>query len=525
MTDEGKCPPEQVFGNPQISVHKVEINGVKFTKSHIFESQLKGLLQAGSLMDIFQAADEGARQLAALNVFKRIDVRVENVDGDDDSSSLYQTGFDGSTAAGDDESPIGNPLRHLFGGSAGIKQKHSSDRRKKTLTTPKQVNIIIDVVERPRLQLKTGTEIGANEGSVSASFTLKNRFGYAEIIEGSMSKSNITNSCYQLRYAQPLNGNVNKILSFLAYQKDENWQATSSHSLMSKVFISQLAFRSRFGVHEISHNLVHRSMFDLLPLASLHIREYADKDHLKTSLRHVYTKDSRNPLNPFLTDSGSLFRLSTELGTCLPALEPFLKNELETTVYHELPHKFIFSSTIRAGLLHYLFPATSSTRQTPFYDRFYLGGPLSIRGFETRGMGPKAIYPSPIPDSTYNQDSLGGDAYWSLGMSMLMPVPFFSDYDSVKMHAFYNTGSLFKLHAFSNNIGASSVADQLNQIIPIGNMWKSALTSPISSTVGFGVCIRSAMCRLEANYVHPLSAAASDKLAGKVQLGIGLEFM
>ena len=77
-----------------------------------------------------------------------------------------------------------------------------------------------------------------------------------------------------------------------------------------------------------------------------------------------------------------------------------------------------------------------------YYVRFFLGGPLSVRGFKTYGIGPRrqskpvscfhtivvftgtctslwAVYLFSAID-----DALGGDMFWSLGLHLYTPLPF-----------------------------------------------------------------------------------------------------
>ncbi len=46
-------------------------------------------------------------------------------------------------------------------------------------------------------------------------------------------------------------------------------------------------------------------------------------------------------------------------------------------------------------------------------DKFFLGGPLSLRGFEMRGVGPES-----------DGNSTGGSAYWAAAMHLYTPLPF-----------------------------------------------------------------------------------------------------
>lgn len=69
-------------------------------------------------------------------------------------------------------------------------------------------------------------------------------------------------------------------------------------------------------------------------------------------------------------------------------------------------------------------------------DMYYLGGPLSIRGFQMRGVGPHS-----------DGDALGSTGYWSTGFHLFTPLPFRPGKGGF--------GELFRTHFFINggNIG------------------------------------------------------------------------
>ena len=46
-------------------------------------------------------------------------------------------------------------------------------------------------------------------------------------------------------------------------------------------------------------------------------------------------------------------------------------------------------------------------------DHFYLGGPLNVRGFEMRGLGPSS-----------EGNAVGGLMYWAAGLHLYTPLPF-----------------------------------------------------------------------------------------------------
>lgn len=68
-------------------------------------------------------------------------------------------------------------------------------------------------------------------------------------------------------------------------------------------------------------------------------------------------------------------------------------------------------------------------------DMFYLGGPLSLRGFQTRGAGPHS-----------DGDATGALGYWSAGIHLFTPLPFRPGRGGLgelfRTHFFVNTGNI-----------------------------------------------------------------------------------
>lgn len=82
----------------------------------------------------------------------------------------------------------------------------------------------------------------------------------------------------------------------------------------------------------------------------------------------------------------------------------------------------------------------SKDKKISISDLYYLGGPLSIRGFQTRGIGPHS-----------NGDALGATSFWSSGLHLFTPLPFRPGRGGF--------GDLFRIHYFVNagNIGEFKV--------------------------------------------------------------------
>ena len=122
---------------------------------------------------------------------------------------------------------------------------------------------------------------------------------------------------------------------------------------------------------------------------------------LKTAIQHILTVDRRD--EPLFPTEGSLFRLSQEFAGAAGDIG-FFKNELE--VQANVPLFFdnvVLQSSFQCGLLKRL-PSSSGDKTLTIADKFFLGGPLNVRGFETRGLGPSSA-----------NNAIGGLMYWATG--------------------------------------------------------------------------------------------------------------
>lgn len=127
-------------------------------------------------------------------------------------------------------------------------------------------------------------------------------------------------------------------------------------------------------------------------------------------------------------------------------------------------------------------------------DRFYLGGPLTLRGFALNSAG-----------NQENGYSLGIESYIGGSLNYYTPLPFMSG-DS-------NFSRAIKLHFFAN-------------MASVGNITKkSSLLENLRGTYGLGVVMNlSNMARIEMNYCSPLLAKEGDRIVHGFQFGIGMEY-
>ncbi len=157
-------------------------------------------------------------------------------------------------------------------------------------------------------------------------------------------------------------------------------------------------------------------------------------------------------------------------------------------------------------------------------DRFYLGGPLDVRGFEMKGLGPSSEH-----------FALGGLTYWAAGLHMYSALPFINEkmagfFDLFRykksflnlcmllnllffrLHSFVNAGNLMSDYQFATNRSLQANLDEAVQNFRL--------------TSGLGLAFKLAgVARIELNYCVPLRTQKGDNPAPGLQFGVGVEFL
>ena len=147
----------------------------------------------------------------------------------------------------------------------------------------------------------------------------------------------------------------------------------------------------------------------------------ADKsDDVVSKIGLTLLRDTRNSL--MFTRSGNRTTLSSELAG-LGGDVNYLKLEARSAQF--IPTFDLYDQTLsiigRIGTAS----AYGDSDEVPFYDRFYLGGPDSLRGFEYRDVGPR--------DEDDDDEAIGGDSYGMLsfeyGWRLAEPLGLVAFYD------------------------------------------------------------------------------------------------
>jgi outer membrane protein insertion porin family len=164
--------------------------------------------------------------------------------------------------------------------------------------------------------------------------------------------------------------------------------------------------------------------------------------------------------------------------------------------------KSIIQWCLSAGAI---WPLLSRNNQTiKINDKFFLGGPLNIRGFDYHGVGPHS-----------EGAALGGDCYWATGLHLYTPLPFLYHRENlmsyIRLHYFINAGNVFNIQSISKFsffikiIYCFFKLDSTQTFI-------SQLSNATRLSCGLGVVLNLMnVARLELNYTLPLWTQIHDR--------------
>uniref|UniRef100_A0A5K3F7L0 Bac_surface_Ag domain-containing protein n=1 Tax=Mesocestoides corti TaxID=53468 RepID=A0A5K3F7L0_MESCO len=188
----------------------------------------------------------------------------------------------------------------------------------------------------------------------------------------------------------------------------------------------------------------------------------------------------------------------------------------------------VAEATFSAGFVHSL-----SSHAVSIADRFFMGGPLDLRGYKYYSVGPSEPLLTPKPvyvDAPLRSGEaqgptcpVGALGSWMGGLHLYSPLPFWGE-------ARESVASLFRLHAFA--MAGSLLADPIRAFKVARNQggqldrFLQLLDFQPRYVLGAGLILRFVnVARLELNYCLPVNPQPDDAPQAGFQVGIGLSYM
>ncbi|GAX76883.1 hypothetical protein CEUSTIGMA_g4329.t1 [Chlamydomonas eustigma] len=450
------------------------------TKASIIDRELERVYDATTLEEIHMALEEAGRNLQQLQVFRRLHMLVH-------------------------EEP---------------------------LDEPSLVSVLIDLEERNWYKLHAATFVQGNGNETSCELGLgihnltgnAERFDVAGEIGSERSNQFSVSHEHPKPYGLPITVNVRISQAILNHQK------TSSYTEMFRGVL--LGVKSFDGKKGLEYELGWRRLTDTSGVASQAVLSQLD-DYVKSAVKYVWNAGQKEVDEETGQLAGWSVRSTSEVsGLGFDRRLQFCKQVVEWQALLPVSSAVSLSLSASAGLiLPWVLPTFSgasaagpapsgTTLSSCIADRFFLGGPSSLRGFKFKGVGPMAARrPSQTPQvaaaatapsSTQSQagpskpDSLGGDLQASFMAALLFQLP------QQALRALRLQGQLF--------VNGGNCVQLTGRRVPVMEGVQE-FSRTFRWSAGAGLVMPTLFGRFEANYVVVLSNQENDRLRRGIQLG------
>eukprot|EP00298_Acanthocystis_sp_HF-20_P002818 c13206_g2_i1.p1 GENE.c13206_g2_i1~~c13206_g2_i1.p1 ORF type:complete len:480 (+),score=173.82 c13206_g2_i1:22-1440(+) len=314
-------------------------------------------------------------------------------------------------------------------------------------------DVVIEIVEDQSTHLSTNTYIQNGKTTLETEFTKKNVFGNFENYSVKGSIGNDTSNSVDVSFVKP-----NVFLSHDATAKVFHF--TSINQLMQSHDLKTTGVSLNFNRDALSNSLVsssltigcqNRNVTNLPTQASKEIRHLAGAS-LKSYIEHRFTRNTTD--SPTTPSRGSIIQIINEIAV-LGSEHQFLKSQGAATLFYKpFKHDIIFGLDLKCGYIHSLGSRSSAV---PLPDRFLLGGPGSLWGFEMNSVGPTGKHTSQtgvqplsvvgfpqIVTNKSSSDAIGGNVLLNGNFNISSPIPKSPIFESLGARAqiFLNAGNL-----------------------------------------------------------------------------------
>ncbi len=242
---------------------------------------------------------------------------------------------------------------------------------------------------------------------------------------------------------------------------------------------------SDFFIGGIGYTLENVGIINVDPNAPVSIQEqkgYSLLSELSSSLSY----DTRRGTG--LPDKGQKTELIGSItGGPLGGSQSFYKLEARTAWYFRgFAKGHVLELVARTGVAEEF----SNGDDVPFYERYYLGGLYTLRGYDYRAVGPR----EPTKDGA-SYEPIGGKTYWFGSAEYSFPI-----IERLRLAAFYDIGMAYP-DAFSYN--------------------PDPYTGQYNDNWGVGVRINLPIGPLRLDYAIPITYGEFNKGSGRFQFGVG----
>ncbi|TPW31219.1 outer membrane protein assembly factor BamA [Pararhizobium mangrovi] len=304
---------------------------------------------------------------------------------------------------------------------------------------PDRVILVVNVQDKPTGEFSIGGGYSTDQGAtVNASITERNFLGRGQFIRVSAGGGSDSRN-YQVSFTEPY---------FLGYRLAAGFDASHiDNSYFDNYDYSQDSFTLRASApitDDIRAGLAYtfeRTDYDITDsddLSQTYKRDLSVDDRITSSVTASLTYDTIDDHN--LPREGFYAKASAQFAG-VGGDADFLKITGKAAYYHPIIESADVIGSLSAGAGQLI--KTNGSVNT--FDQFFLGGE-TIRGFDTRGIGPRAYCDDDTSgcDHSYD-DPLGGATYLNASAEVSFPMPVIPQDVGIRGAVFADAGTLYGL--------------------------------------------------------------------------------
>mmetsp|Transcript_32609 Transcript_32609/g.72023 ORF Transcript_32609/g.72023 Transcript_32609/m.72023 type:complete len:528 (-) Transcript_32609:921-2504(-) len=456
---------ERVKDNPckVANVDRVyETKGVPLrTKAHIIDRELDKIFEANTLGEIHAALEEAGRNLSQLQVFRKVHMIVSEEPEDNDEACTVH----------------------------------------------------VDMEEKNWYKAHAATYLQGNESTCEIGVGLHGATGHAEHITVSGEYGSEKSNQFAVNYEQPRIGGLPLTLHARLHKYFQNNQKASSYT--EEMRGGLIGIKSSDGTHALQYELGWRKLLDPSLQASRAVRAQVG-DYLKSSLKYTLMLDGRQLHQASGQLAGWALKSSSEVCGLGPVAGlRYAKQQVDAAVVLPVNSRVALNLSASAGIM-LPWGEGWQGKATCIADRFFLGGPATLRGFKYKGVG-ESDARRPLTRNTatsssseetaaptVKRDALGGDLFLSVLAALTFQLPH-EAFRALGLHGhvFVNGG---------NNVQLTGAGRPIRDSV-------HAFTTSLRWSIGTGLVLPTWFGRFEANYVMVLTHQENDRIKRGLQLG------
>jgi len=298
--------------------------------------------------------------------------------------------------------------------------------------TPDQVDVNVSVKERPTGNLLFGVGYSSGEGLIlNASISQTNLFGTGKELSARIDNSQATSN-YSIRYVNPYytQDGISRGFNVFSSTVDAAEAAIAAYDTktvgagvfygfpLSETNSLNVGFdyeSIKIGVTDTSAQVAQDFV----------VREGSPVDLVKSTVS--WSSDSLD--STIFPSTGALQRVTAEVSIPGSDIEYYKLTYLAGR-YWALTDKTSFKVKAELGYGE----GYGKTEQLPFFKNFFAGGSNTVRGYESRSLGPR---------DTISGDPIGGNRRVLTNLELLFPVPGAPDNKSLRMSVFVDGGMVY----------------------------------------------------------------------------------